>query len=372
MLVSIVPCSNYEICENAIRKALKDINFEIKENSKVLIKPNVLGGHSPELAVTTHPKIIESIVKICLEKKCDITIAENSGFYLDGGTNKALEVSGIKEVADKYDIKLINLEQIKIKKIIDDKAEIYKELELPEIIFEQDLIINVPKLKTHTLMKYTGAVKNLYGIIPGGRKQILHNIGKSESEFGKILVDIYQNIKPRLNIMDGIIGLEGNGPGSTGIPKKTGLILASASAPALDIVASGIIGYKEDEIYTTLYCKKRGLVEKPEIIGTIPKIPYKKPINMRPPGFILGWIMKQGAMTPYAIKKSCVRCGICKKVCPVKAIGMKPYPKVDKKKCIHCYCCHENCPHNAMDLKGSLIFETIKKAKNMVEKWSMH
>jgi uncharacterized protein (DUF362 family) len=370
MKVSIVECDSYEQDKvyNSIKKSLENINFNIPQNKKILIKPNVLGQHKPEEAITTHPSIIEAIIKLFKNNK--IIIAESSGFYLDGGTNKALELSGMKALEEKYNIELINLETKTVKNIEDSSAIIYKNPQISGLIFDVDLIINVPKLKTHTFQKYTGAVKNLFGTIPGGRKQKLHALAQKEDKFAQLLVDIYQNIQPKLNIMDAIVGLEGNGPGSAGIPKKTNLILASKSAPSLDIIASEIIGYKAEDIFTNKFCIERNLVKDIEVIGEKPSILYKKPINAsKAPGFLVKWFANQAAMKPYAIKKRCVKCGICQSVCPVNAIRMLPYPKIDKKICINCYCCHENCPHKAMDLKGSYLFEIARTIKRTLEKW---
>ena len=371
MKVSIIDCDSYDQkkVDKAIKKSLENINFKIKPNLKILIKPNILGQHPPEEHVTTHPAIVDSIVRLFKEAKCDVIIGESSGFYKEGGTMKALAISGMGKIADKYNIQLINLESKPIQQIEDKDAVIYSNPHISSVVFAADLVVNVPKLKTHTLMKYTGAVKNLFGTIPGGQKQKLHAFAQRPNKFGQVLVDIYQNIEPQLNIMDAIIGLEGNGPGSAGIPKKTGLIIASKSAPALDIVASEIIGYDPLEIYTNKYCIERGLVDKKDIkvIGKKKKIDYKKPIGTpNIPLPIISWFMEQAAMYPYVIKKKCVQCRICEKVCPMSAIDLTPYPKIDKSKCINCYCCHEMCPEGAMNLKGSQLFETIKKIKKLI------
>jgi uncharacterized protein (DUF362 family) len=373
MKVSIVDCEAYEPEQvyKAIKESLAKIDFRIPENKKVLLKPNILGQNPPKDCVTTNPIFVEAASKIFLEKGNKVIIGESSGFHLDGGTSRAFEISGIKQVADKHNIQLENFEKHKVRHIHDEKAAIYKNLEISGLIFDVDLIVSLPKLKTHTLVKYTGAIKNLFGTVPGGRKQKLHGIAQKESDFAQVLVDVYQNVRPSLSIMDGIVGLEGNGPGSSGIPKKTGIILASQNAAALDIVASEIIGYDPMKVYTNKYSIERGLINpnEIEIIGNKRIINYKKPITaptIASP--IVGWVMKQGAMKPYCIKKNCKKCQICMKVCPVNAIKMAPYPVIDKKKCISCYCCHENCQYKAMGLKGSWIFETARKAKNTLLK----
>ncbi|MBD3164174.1 DUF362 domain-containing protein [Candidatus Woesearchaeota archaeon] len=368
MDVSIIECSSYEQDEvdNAVGKALAGIGFDIPKGKRILIKPNVLGQHLPEDNVTTHPSVVGALVRMFI-KDNEVIIGESSGFYHEGGTNKALEMSGMKVLAERHKASLVNLEQKPVKNMEDKKAAVYKNPHISSAVFDADMVVNVPKLKTHTLMMYTGAVKNLFGTIPGGRKQKLHVLAKTPEQFANILVDIYQNIKPQLNVMDAVVGLEGNGPGSAGTSKKTGLLLASRSAPCLDIVASGIIGYDPLKVYTNRACFERGLIDDINVVGRKPRVPYKKPVNVsRVPAFISRWFVNQAVMHPYAIKEKCVKCGICKGVCPVEAIKLNPYPEIDSKKCINCYCCHENCPHDAMDLKGSDIYNMLKGIKELI------
>ncbi len=149
MKVSLVECNSYDKEEvyYAIKKSINEVEFKIKPKNKVLIKPNVLAPHPPDKHVTTHPSIIEALVKIFQEAGCEIIIGESSGFYKEGGTIKALEVSGIKNIAEKYKVSLINLETIPVKQIQDNNAVVYKNPEISGLIFDVDLIVNVPKLK---------------------------------------------------------------------------------------------------------------------------------------------------------------------------------------------------------------------------------
>jgi len=226
-------------------------------------------------------------------------------------------------------------------------------------------------------MKYTGAVKNMFGCIPGGGKSKKHAIAPNEDMFGKLLIDIYQNIIPHLNIMDAIIGLEGNGPGSAGTPKKVGLIIASKNAVALDIEASRIIGYNPMEIKTTEYAIKRKLFTKIEDVDVIgeknQKINFEKPtmqsnLSKKIPAPIVKFIFNLTSVKPYVKKNKCKKCNVCANVCPVNAITLKPYPKFDRKKCVLCYCCHENCPYNAIKLSKSTIINFIRKTRDILSK----
>lgn len=368
--VSIVKCPSYdnEVVYQAVKKSLQDINFEFKKNSTVLLKPNVLGKNKPELAITTHPSVIGALCRILKENNCRIIIGDSSSFHRKKGTLDALKASGIAAVAEKYNAKLEAFDGSQSKKITDPKGEVIKEINLAKQMFDVDLVVNIPKLKTHSLTKFTGAVKNMYGAVPGGKKQFLHAVGAKKEKFCKILVDIFQKVKPGLSIMDAVIGLEGQGPGTAGSPKKAGLILAAENAFAMDIVASTIIGYKPDEILTNVEGVRRRLVDKDsiEIIGNMVKVDFKKPMDIvdRIPPFLTGIILKQTVVYPSTNKKKCTRCGICVNICPKKALTMRKYPVLNKKKCIQCYVCHENCPEGAIDLKTSMIWKAVSAVKN--------
>lgn len=376
--VSVLKCNDYNVEEiyKVIKQSLKNINFEIPKNKKVLLKPNVLGQKKPELAITTHPAFLDALCRLLKENNNEIWIGDSSGLASYGGTKIAFKISGIEAVAEKYNAKLISFEGSKRKEIIDNNAKIIKKFILAKEPFMADLIINVPKLKTHVLTKFTGAVKNMFGCIPGGGKSKNHALAPNEDMFANLLLDLYQNIIPNLNIMDAVIGLEGDGPGSAGIPKRIGLIIASKDAVAMDIVASKIIGYNPLDIKTIKYAIERGLfskIEDVEIIGEKDfRIDFKKP-QKKPqlvsnlPKPIVKFAFNLASFKPHISKKKCKRCGICAKVCPVKAINLQPYPKFNRKKCILCYCCHENCPYNAIKLSKRHLWQAYEKIRDVFQ-----
>jgi uncharacterized protein (DUF362 family)/NAD-dependent dihydropyrimidine dehydrogenase PreA subunit len=378
--VSIVKCEDYdeERVFNSVKKAIGDIGFSFEGIKKVLIKPNVLSQYGPETGITTHHAVVDAVCKILKGEGCEIIIGETSGWYMDGGTKRALEISGMDVVAKKYNAKLLPFEEAEIKKINDTDAKVLKEINIAMPIFEADLVINMPKLKTHELMRYTGGVKNLLGTLPGGLKQQCHLIAKDEDKFGNLLLDIYQHIKPGLTIMDGILGLEGEGPGSGGTPKKTGLLLASKNAIALDIVAEQIIGFKPEEVATTKYAVERGIFssfDDVEIVGEFVKIDYVKPTRAatKVPKFFHDLVFFFFLVYPFIDVDKCKKCMICVRVCPVKTIEVKGDGEdkvvfVKKKECIHCYCCHEMCPYKAIDLKSSWFIELLRKARSKLKK----
>ena len=347
--VAIVKCKTYKQSEvdKAIKKVLKLAEIEFPKRKKVLIKPNIVVCNAKNLiAVVTNTSIIEVVCKILKKNNCKIYIGESS--FMD--TDIAFKKSGIERIAKKYG-KLIIFEQDKLVKIKDAKAKILKNFYISKTLKNVDLIINIPKLKTHQLTKYTGAIKNLYGCIPGGMKQKLHKKASEEGKFSKLLVDIYQNIKPEINIMDGVIGMEGKGP-TSGKLKKAGYILASKNAVSLDVVSSKLIGYKPKQILTTKEAVRRGLGSfKFKLVGIekIPNLHFKKPIVS---GKLSRGVRRMLRQRPIVVdEKKCIKCGLCAKKCPVKAIELHPYPEIDKKKCIRCFCCMEICPKDALSLK---------------------
>lgn len=361
--VSIVPCASYdkEKVYKAVQKAISDIDFEIKPKSNVVLKPNVLTNKKPEQAVTTHPAVIEAVCRILKEKNCSITIADSSGVY---STLKNFETSGIAEAGRKYGARLVSLshEKLIVKKIPD--AKILKETRISRILFDADLVINMPKMKTHVLTKTTGGVKNLFGCIPGALKQSYHVKAPSEKKFCQLLVDIYSLVKPQLSIMDGIVGMDGNGPVGGNI-RKIGLILASDDAAALDYAMGKITGI--EDVYTTRFAVARGFInpDSIEIKGKIKNVRFKQPATTVSfvPSIFKELFFKYTSLEPYVMVDKCTKCGTCAKVCQSKAIKLGPYPVFDRKKCIHCYCCHELCPYKAIDLKRKPIMELVVKIR---------
>jgi len=350
--VAVVKCASYDQkkVDKAVEQALKLINFKLPKNKKVLIKPNVVGKFpKTQLAATTNPTVIEAVCKILKKNNCKISIGD-SPFT---NPKESFKASGIDKVAKKYG-KLVIFEQDKITEIKDKKAKVLKKFRISKTLNEADLIINMPKLKTHKLTKYTGALKNLYGCILGGVKQQLHLKAQGDKDFSEIIADIYQNIAPELTIMDGIIGMEGEGP-TSGHAKKSGLILASKSGIALDIAGTKIIGLNPKKVYAIKSLIERKIYPSFEIklagISKLPNLKFKAPKGeSSATQRLMNKIFKE---RPIVVDKSkCIKCGLCRRKCPAKAITMTPYPVIDKKKCIRCFCCMEICPENALQLKG--------------------
>ncbi len=376
----MLKCDSYDVEEvyNVIKKSLQDIGFEIPKNKKILLKPNVLGQRKPETAVDTHPAVLDALCRLLKENNNEVWIGDSGGVGSYGGTKLAFKICGIEEVAKKHNVKLISFEGSERKEIVDNNAKVLKKFILAKEPFMVDMVINVPKLKTHVLMKYTGAVKNMFGCVPGGGKSRKHALAPNEDMFGHLLLDIYQNVKPQLNIMDAVVGLEGKGPGSAGKPKNVGLIIVAEDAVALDIVASRIIGFNPLDIKTTGYAIERGLfsgINDVEVIGEKDiVVDFEKATKggrlpifmMNLPRFITRFVFNLTSFRPYVKKNKCKKCRVCEQVCPVKAIRLEPYPRFDREKCVLCYCCHENCPYNAIKLSYSSLINFLNKLRDLL------
>lgn len=367
--VSIVKCENYDenLVYEKVKEALKLIDFNgIKKGSKVLIKPNVILGKDPSKAATTHPSIINAVCKILHEMEAEIWIGESSGSLMFGGTRNAIKTAGVEEVAKKWNAKLIYFETTEIiKKNLE--SDILKEVELAAPMFEADYVINLPKLKTHRFTQFTCAMKNLYGCIPGSKKRDYHSLAQSEKKFGDLLVEIYKQLKVDLVIVDGIIGMEGDGP-TAGNPNKSRLIFAGNDCVATDLVVSKTIGFKKEEIQYLNSSIKQGLCPEFEVVGNKNiSVKYKKPKNLIGkflPGFIRNKIEEMLIPEVLINQKTCRKCMVCYNSCPEKAIKLRKDPKkliINQDECIKCFCCHELCPYESIDLKDSFIIRNLKK-----------
>lgn len=365
MKVAVVKCNDYD--SNSVRPALAKAvellgGLDVKKGDKVLLKPNLLSASTADQHHTTHPAVVREVCRILHQKGAEIWIGDSSG--AGHKTADAYKTAGVTEVAEEFGAKLVSFEKESVN--IKIEGRILNSVNLGAAVKKADFIINLPKLKTHSLTKYTGAIKNMFGVVPGGGKSKYHRIAPTITLFSDLLLDVYSAAKPNLTIMDAVIGLEGNGPGTGGLPKKTGLIIASKDGIALDMAASKIIGYDPMEIKMINQAIGRGMFDgKFEVVGediSAVSVPYKKPITsgFEVPGFLQSVIFNISTIRP-KITDRCKKCNVCVKACPASAIEL---PDIDRKRCILCYCCHELCPHNAIELNETAMFAFLRKAKH--------
>ena len=373
--VSIVQCQDYSNAKEKIKEALNligGLDKIIVPGSRVLLKPNVLAIRPPEDAVTTHPAIVYAMCELVSEVGGIPVIGDGSGIVKPGSTatSQALKESGIEDVASDQGVELINFETSGFVEVEVPGAKQFSHLHISKAVLEADVIISLPKLKTHELTLYTGAVKNFFGTVPQKTRKQAHYL-EDRHRFGEAVVDIYSVVKPRLAVMDGVIGMEGNGP-SNGIPVFAGVIMASYNCVSLDIVASELIGIDPLKVPTNIAALERGFGTKhPEIIGTPlekVKVRFKTPeggITAYIPAFLMKIMRKQLAVRPIINASKCALCKACFSNCSAHAIEeIDRTLKINEEKCIHCYCCRELCPNDAVEIKKSLLMELVSRSRS--------
>lgn len=373
--VSVRKCNSYEMEEvyAEVLGGLEDIGFKIKKNSSVLLKPNILAQNTPDQCATTHPAVVDAVCRILAESQCSITIGESSAFYQGGGTCEGFVTSGMADVAKKYNATLLPFEATRLRRIESGRA--LNPFFISEAAFTFDLVVNLPKIKVHRLARYTGAVKNTYGFIPGGTKQVYHKLFQCRSDYkefwGIPLADVFEAVNPGLNIMDAVYGLDEDGPAANGEPKKTGLLLLSNNGAALDVVACRVMGFDPQWVPAIREVIARGITDPVSIrtIGEVPLIPYVKlPDEEQKTGLskkIDDYMFDQFIVEPRLDEDECDKCGICIRDCAVSAIkaGVEGYPEFDYDKCIYCYCCSEYCPKKAVYLHGGFVNHLIRAGR---------
>lgn len=375
--VALLKCTEYDV--DKIEKKLRE-GFEllggtaflrklIPEKSKVLLKPNFLSVIEKGSPVITHYAMFEAVIRIVKEYSSDISFGDSPG---SDDTRRAAEKSGLMEVAERYDVKFVDFNDeihVELKNPL-----MYKFWNVARAAYEADVVITLPKLKTHAMMYYTGAVKNQFGCVPGTQKAAWHTKLPDSVNFSKMLFDLNSVIKTSFAILDGIVAMEGNGP-RNGTPKKMDAIIMGASLTAVDSTAVRLIGY--DNVLTVPFLKvalevKWGAVLPEEIEITGEKLESMKCrdfklsrnarlINSISPS-LNNFIARLAAPNPVLIEDKCIGCKKCDEVCPEKSKVIsfvkrnnKEVPKWNYNNCIRCFCCQELCPKGAIESKNKPI-----------------
>jgi uncharacterized protein (DUF362 family) len=236
-----------------------DIKKYVKPGMKVLIKPNLCAGHPPEKAVTTHPLLVEQIVRLMMEQGAEVSIGDNPiGQVEKQLIEKIWEVTGINAVVKRTGCRKSMLDNVGFQKqTLCLKGESF-DYYISKEYLNADMIINVPKFKTHMLMGFTGAVKNMLGILPGRSKGQLHRFAPDKEDFAKVLVEVFSRRIPELTVMDAIVGLEGDGPTTRGISREIGLLMISNDGVVVDSICTRLMGLEIDHILTNTEARDGG------------------------------------------------------------------------------------------------------------------
>ena len=375
--VSIVSCPDYSATKKAIAQALAllgGIENIIDPGDRVLLKPNILSASPPEAATTTHPSVVAAMCEFVLSAGGKPVVGDGAGISRPGATAKALQASGIEEAARKAGAGVVNFETAGFTLVDVPEPLQFRKLYIANPVLEADVVISLPKLKTHELTYYTGAVKNFFGALPLKCRKEIHLLEKREL-FGEAVADVYSVVRPGFAVMDGVWGMEGNGP-SHGKPVNSGVILASPDCVSLDIVAAELIGFDPIKIPTTAGALKKGFGNQcPVVVGTPLKEVKKK---FKPssggvstaPAFLKRSLGKYYTINPGINQRKCTQCGACYLNCSPGAVERLKDGRfrINPEKCILCYCCRELCPNNAVEIKKSLLAQFLTGAEDLIRR----
>jgi uncharacterized protein (DUF362 family)/NAD-dependent dihydropyrimidine dehydrogenase PreA subunit len=352
----------------------------VGRGTKVFVKINHLSPPSPaERGIVTHPAFTRAILELLKETGADITVGDD----VEAEEADGFAISGYREMCRWLGVKLVNLREAGFVARKCD-GERLKEVFISRLVLDSDIVINLPKLKTHSLTVYTGAIKNMYGVIPAGLRRRLHGEYLRPDDFCRMLVDIFAVVKPHLTIMDGIVAMEGEGPGS-GHLRNLGLLLASRDAVALDAVAGRIIGLNPGDVMTTRFAADRGLgianlsqiqlagesIESAAVADFKLPAAVSRTVMDRVPRALGKFAVSQVSPRPNVRNKSCTACGECVKACPTGAATIPgKVAEINRALCVRCMCCHEVCRFNAIVPRrpffGSMIYGAVKAVRLVV------
>jgi uncharacterized protein (DUF362 family)/Pyruvate/2-oxoacid:ferredoxin oxidoreductase delta subunit len=336
----------------------------IDTGTRVLIKPNFLSPAAPEKAITTHPLIVKAAAAFALEKGAQVQVSDSPAV---GSFSTLLKKGGYKEALSGFDVTFKPFEATTPV----DVGEPFGTIDVAKDAIDADVVINLAKLKTHTQMMLTLGVKNLFGCIVGLKKPEWHmRAGVDRHMFGRLIVSIYEAIKPSYTIVDGILAMQGQGPGKSGTPRKLGLLVGGGDAHAVDHAICLQVGLDPQRLETLQNAREMGVYNgNVHINGNLNilndfQFPELGTLTMGPD--FLGRFMRRFVIQqPAADNETCKLCGECWKYCPVQAIAYTDRGiSFNTDACIRCYCCLEICPHAAIRARKPLAGQLIEWLRN--------
>jgi uncharacterized protein (DUF362 family)/Pyruvate/2-oxoacid:ferredoxin oxidoreductase delta subunit len=373
--VSVRACEDYEprSVAAALERTLNDLGglSWISSGDRVLLKPNLLKSAAPADAVVTHPTFVETVASMVLDCGATVFLGDSPPM---GNLQRVLGKSGYEPFMKKLGIKAVPFVEKAPQEFPESRT--YRRMDLAREVFEYDAVINLPKLKTHCQMILTLAVKNLFGTIIGTDKASWHmRAGRDLENFATVLVQIYDRVRPKLSLLDGVLAMEGNGP-NAGTPRHVGIVAGAEDGVALDAVVCQLMGYPVSTLRTCVIAENLGVgiadLNRIAVTGDrlegFPLTDFKPPKTMS-----VMWNMSAGHplrrfLENYVITRpdidadACQACGICLRHCPPQAISeVSGVMRINHKKCISCFCCHELCGNDAVRMVQPLIGRMLSR-----------
>ena len=379
--VALCSCPDYgEGLEAALRSAVEGAGGLgwVRPGMTVALKLNLVSAARPETATTTHPRVVEVLCRMLTDAGAEVVIGDSpGGTYSAAHLERVYQTCGLLPLERKGVRLNRNFTQ---EEITFPQARVLKHFLYTAYLTQADAVMDVCKLKCHGMMGMSGAVKNLFGTIPGTVKPEYHFRFPRYEDFAAMLLDLADYVHPVLSVVDAVWGMEGNGP-TGGDPRQIGVLAASRSPHSLDLACARLIGLAPADVPTLLLAQKEGLLpgsaeelKGGEDIGRLALADFrniavrrdmefagdgKSPLKRLRSRLIGGMLRSRPALKPAA----CVGCGVCASLCPVKAIRIDGRKKavIDRKKCIRCFCCQEFCPKSAMQVHRPLVARIASK-----------
>ena len=365
--VWLAQCPDYgQSLEEKIERAFDALQVwdKIRPGMKVVLKPNLVMSSKPEQAIITHPAFTAAVGKCVQKAGGRVVIAESPGGPYTPAAMKAMfRATGYRDMAEACGFTLYT--DCKSREVTLPQAKRCRELSVVEPFLDRDYLIDLPKLKTHSMVGFSGAVKNLFGTVPGLQKPELHCRFPEREPFSEMLCDLCHFLGPDLSLMDGIWAMEGNGP--TGGQRRDLHVIAGSESPwALDVAAASLVGLEPEKITMLREGHERGYgpldLSELELVGdpmeTLLAPDFLKAEASstdfidRLPKFLRPAAKKLATPYPRIDKKRCVGCGKCAESCPQHTISLRDGKAVIRyQNCIRCFCCHEMCPKHVVQIK---------------------
>ena len=339
----------------------------VSPGDRILVKPNMLAARRPEQAVTTHPEVVRAVVRQVKAAGGRVVVGDSpAGPSTERILRNLADKTGISAVCAQESVPFVFFTEHDT--VPSNAGRVAKTFDLTRTLQQVDGVISVAKLKTHSFTRYTGAVKNLFGLVHGLKKAEYHMRMRSPESFSEMLVDLAEHVRPRLTVMDAVEGMDGDGP-SGGRKVAIGALLASDNFHALDAVALRVVGEEPRNVWTVRIAVERGVLPKDlsdgvEILGVPPEEVRVEGFRMPPKERTFGGVVPDAigafaaegiARKPVFSKRLCIGCGRCVDICPAGVLSLHhdqhPNVKIRRDGCIRCYCCHEVCPENAVHLR---------------------
>jgi uncharacterized protein (DUF362 family)/Pyruvate/2-oxoacid:ferredoxin oxidoreductase delta subunit len=354
----LIQSATYQDCRQAVEAAFEAFPRPVRGRS-ILVKPNVLRAAVPEEAISTHPTVLRAVLECLLDLGAlDITVGDNPGLMGYGANEACFAKCGLTEAALGH-YRNIGLDAVELPFSTLGDPELMPKLSVSRAVLEADILISLPKFKTHGLTVLTGALKNSYGILPGAQKAHLHKLAGTPRRFQEVVVDVFRLRPPDFFIVDAVVGMQGNGPASTEL-RWIGKVLAADNAVALDGVIARMMGLDPARLRMLTYAKDLGLGEFSDaalkLLGQLAPIADFKlpPLDggaIQHAKNLQDLLESRIVMRPKADPERCTGCGTCVAQCPAGALTLQDaVAVVDASLCIGCFCCQEMCPEKAITL----------------------